>query len=77
MKFPGILQETPILDPGVIYSLFETSTPEVLAQIVPLLAEKGADFKESGKLGRAIFLKQKLPLLTVSLKKYPNLVIIR
>lgn len=62
----GIMSETPELDSGVVYSLFEASTAEVLTQVIPLLAEKHANFNESGTLGRAFFLKQKLPLLAVS-----------
>jgi hypothetical protein len=61
------MSETPELDSGVVYSLFEASTAEVLTQVIPLLAEKHANFNESGALGRAFFLKQKLPLLAVSL----------
>lgn len=66
------MSETPDLDPGVVYSLFEVSTSEVLAQIVPLLAEKHANFSESGASGLAFFFKQKLPLLAVSLNDGHN-----
>jgi ankyrin repeat protein len=62
-KLRRIMSETPELDSGVVYSLFEASTAEVLTQVIPLLAEKHANFNESGALGRAFFLKQKLPLL--------------